>query len=77
VWTKEDGTVKAVTRIVGVMKDIHTKSQPQLQFSIFMKEMDGCSNDVILNFSDFTGSDNLLSTLPFKYVFFITFHLFD
>ncbi|KAG1781331.1 hypothetical protein EV702DRAFT_1042447 [Suillus placidus] len=66
LWTKEDGTVKEVTRIVGIMKDIHTKSQPQLQFPIFMKELDGCSNDVILNFSDFTGCDNLLSALPFN-----------
>ncbi|KAG1778087.1 hypothetical protein EV702DRAFT_1196503 [Suillus placidus] len=66
LWTKEDGTIKEVSRIVGLMKDIHTESQPQLQFPIFMKELDGCSNDVVLNFSDFTGCDNLLSALPFK-----------
>ncbi|KAG2030110.1 hypothetical protein BDR03DRAFT_987309 [Suillus americanus] len=69
LWAKEDGTVKHVARIVELMATIHLRSQSQLQFPIFAKGLDGCSKDIILNFSDISGCDALLSSLPFKYVF--------
>ena len=67
MWTKEDGTVKHVASIVRLLTRIHAQSRSQLQFPIFAKGLDGCSKDIILNFSDISACDDLLSTLPFKY----------
>ncbi|KAG2355760.1 hypothetical protein BDR07DRAFT_1381281 [Suillus spraguei] len=41
-------------------------AQSQLRFTIFTGGLDCCSKDLVLNFSDISGCDELLSTLPFN-----------
>ncbi|KAG2357522.1 hypothetical protein BDR07DRAFT_1380057 [Suillus spraguei] len=42
------------------------QAQSQLRFTIFTGGLDCCSKDLVLNFSDISGCDELLSTLPFN-----------
>ncbi|KAG1794477.1 hypothetical protein EV424DRAFT_1560315 [Suillus variegatus] len=67
VFATEDGTVKHVSRIVQLLRDIHILCGSQsISCGIFEKGVGNSDEDAVLKFGDFSQCDSTLERLPFN-----------